>query len=74
MRENGLKALIWRGFKVKTTDSNHLYGYAPNRLAGRTVTGPDQVWVTDLTYIRIAGGFVYLDCVMDLFTRKIVGL
>jgi putative transposase len=37
------------------------------------VTWPDQVWVTDLTYIRIAGGFVYLDCVMDLFTRKIVG-
>lgn len=73
MRENGLKSLIWRGFKVKTTDSEHLYGYAPNLLAGKTVTAPDQVWVTDLTYIRIAGGFVYLDCVMDLFTRKIVG-
>lgn len=73
MRENGLKAMIWRGFKVKTTDSKHLYGYAENLLAGRTVSGPDQVWVTDLTYIRIAGGFVYLDCVMDLFTRKIVG-
>lgn len=73
MQENGLKALIWRGFKVKTTDSDHLYGYAPNLLAGKQVTRPDQVWVTDLTYIRIAGGFVYLDCVMDLFTRKIVG-
>lgn len=73
MREYGLKALIWRGFKVKTTDSNHLYGFAPNLLSGRKVTGPDQVWVTDLTYIRIAGGFVYLACVMDLFTRKIVG-
>lgn len=73
MREHGLKALIWRGFKVKTTDSEHLYGYAPNLLAGRHITGADQVWVADLTYIRIAGGFVYLACVMDLFTRKIVG-
>ena len=73
MQENGLKALIWRGFRVKTTDSDHLYGYAPNRLPGRTVDRVNQVWVTDITYIRIEGGFVYLACVMDLFTRKIVG-
>ena len=73
MRENGLKALIWRGFKVKTTDSEHPHGYAPNLLAGVTVTAPNQVWVTDITYIRIIGGFVYLACVMELFTRKIVG-
>jgi putative transposase len=73
MRENGLKALIWKGFKVKTTDSDHLYGYAPNLLTGRTINRADEVWVADLTYVRIAGGFVYLACVMDLFTRKIVG-
>lgn len=73
MREYGLKALIWRGFRVKTTDSDHLYGYAPNLLAGRIIQAPDEVWVADLTYIRIAQGFVYLACVMDLFTRKIVG-
>lgn len=73
MQENGLKALIWRGFKVKTTDPNHNFGYAPNRIAGMQVTGINQVWVTDITYIRVRCGFVYLAAVMDLFSRNIVG-
>ena len=73
MRDFGLKALIWRGFKVKTTDSNHPYGYAPNRLPGMKITGVNQVWVTDLTYIRILTGFVYLAAMLDLYSRRIVG-
>ena len=73
MREFGLKALIWRGFKVKTTDSNHPHGYAPNRLPGMKITGINQIWVTDLTYIRILTGFVYLAAMLDLYSRKIVG-
>ena len=73
MREFGLKALIWRGFKVKTTDSNHSHGYAPNRLPGVKITGINQVYVTDLTYIRILTGFVYLAAMLDLYSRKIVG-
>jgi transposase InsO family protein len=73
MKEYGLKALIWRGFKIKTTNSDHNFGYAKNLLAGMLVTEKNQVWVTDITYIRILSGFVYLACVMDLFTRKIVG-
>ncbi len=73
MREQGLQALIWRGFKVKTTDSAHGYGYAPNLLPGLTVDGPNQVWVTDITYIRILTGFVYLAAILDLFSRKVVG-
>ncbi len=73
MRKFGLKALIWRGFKVKTTDPNHNFGYAENRIAGRIVKSRNEIWVTDLTYIRIGSEFVYLSCVMDLFTRKIVG-
>lgn len=73
MRENGLKALIWRGFKHKTTDSNHSFGYAPNLLPGKLITGVNQVWVTDLTYIRIATGFVYLSAILDLFSRRVVG-
>jgi transposase InsO family protein len=73
MRKFGLKALIWRGFKVKTTDSNHPHGYAPNRLPGTTITGVNQVWVTDLTYIRILTGFVYLAAILDLYSRKVVG-
>jgi putative transposase len=50
MRENGLRALIWRGFKVKTTDSEHDHGFAPNLLPGRTIDRPNQVWVADITY------------------------
>lgn len=73
MKEYALKPLIWHGFKVKTTDPNHNYGYAENRLAGLVVVRMNQVWVTDITYVRIKTGFVYLAAVMDLFTRKIVG-
>ncbi len=58
---------------MKTTDSNHNYGYAENRLAGLLVARKNQAWVTDITYVRIKTGFVYLAAVMDLFTRKIVG-
>jgi transposase InsO family protein len=73
MRKYGLKALIWRGFKVKTTNSDHNHGYAPNLLPGTQITGPNQVWVADITYIRVLTGFVYLAAVMDLFSRRIVG-
>ena len=73
MKTFGLRALIWRGFKVKTTDSNHDYGYAPNRLPGMTINGPNQVWVADITYIRILTGFVCLAAILDLFSRKVIG-
>lgn len=73
MRDFGLKALIWRGFKVKTTDSNHRYEYAPNRLPGMTLTGINQVWVADITYIRILTGFVYFAAILDLYSRRVVG-
>jgi transposase InsO family protein len=73
MRKYGLKALIWRGFKVKTTDSNHNFGYAKNLLPGMRITGPNQVWVADITYIRVLTGFIYLAAILDLFSRRVVG-
>lgn len=73
MRKYGLKALIWRGFKVKTTDSNHKFGYAKNLLPGMQIDGPNQFWVADITYIRVLTGFVYLAAILDLFSRRIVG-
>lgn len=73
MRKYGLKALIWRGFKIKTTDSDHAFGYATNKLPGLSVDGPNQVWVADITYIRVLTGFVYLAAILDLFSRKVVG-
>ena len=58
---------------VHTTDSNHPFPRYPNRVAGLAVVRPDQVWVGDITYIRLLTGFVYLAVLMDVFTRAIRG-
>jgi transposase InsO family protein len=73
MREHGLRAQIYKGFKVSTTDSNHSNRIYPNLLHGFEVTDLNQVWVTDVTYIRIQTCFVYLSVVLDLFSRKVIG-
>lgn len=73
MQKHGLKALIWRGWKIKTTDSDHNFGYARNLLPGMKITRINQVWVADITYIRIQSGFVYLAVILDLFSRRVVG-
>jgi transposase InsO family protein len=59
--------------KRRTTNSQHPYPRYPNLLQGRRVACPDAVWVTDLTYIRLGRGFVYLAALMDVFTRSIRG-
>ena len=59
--------------KRRTTDSTHSLPRFENRVAGLSVTRPDQVWVADITYIRLGGGFVYLAVIMDVFTRAIRG-
>ena len=56
-----------------TTDSNHNYLIYPNLIRGMEVTGMNQLWVADITYIRIETGFVYLACILDVYSRKIVG-
>ncbi len=73
MREHGLRAQIYRGFKVSTTDSNHSNRIYPNLLHGREVTKLNEVWVTDITYVRIQTCFVYLSAIIDLLSRKVVG-
>lgn len=72
MRENKIKAL--RGYKAPRVIHGRPSLLAPNRLERAfTVAVPDQVWVTDITYIRTWQGWLYLAVVMDLFSRKIVG-
>jgi transposase InsO family protein len=56
-----------------TTDSNHPFKVFPNLLKGRSITGINQVWVADITYIRIKTGFVFLAVVLDVFSRRVVG-
>jgi len=72
MRERGLGVKRRRRF-VKTTDSDHPYPIYPNLIQHQTVTGINQVWVADLTYIRITMAFVYLAVILDLYSRKAIG-
>jgi len=74
MKALGLFALQQRAFRVTTTDSNHDFPIAPNRLnRDFTASAPNRVWVTDLTYVPTTEGWLYLVTVMDLFSRKVVG-
>ena len=60
--------------RTRTTDSQHTYPIAPNRLGRNFVANrPGQVWLADLTYIPTGEGWLYLAAVLDLHTRKIVG-
>ena len=59
--------------RIYTTDSGHKHQVYPNLLKGRDVTGVNQVWVADITYIRIVTGFVYLAVTLDIFSRRVVG-
>jgi len=72
MRERGLFAKKTRRF-VKTTDSNHAYPVYPNLIKDLKVTNVNQVWVADITYIRVVAAFVYLAVILDLYSRKAVG-
>jgi putative transposase len=72
MREMGLLRVQKRR-KRRTTDSKHGFRRYPNLVANLEVTCPDQVWVSDITYIRLQRDFVYLAVIMDVFTRGIRG-
>ena len=58
---------------VRTTDSNHGHRIYPTLIKGFTVRRINQVWASDLTYIRIENGFVYLAVILDLYSRKVIG-
>ena len=72
MQQEGLICKIKKRW-VNTTDSNHPYPVAPNLLKEAKITGVNQAWVADITYIRIMTAFVYLAVILDVFSRKVVG-
>jgi putative transposase len=72
MREQSLQCQVKRRW-VRTTDSDHGYRIHPNLVNGLKVERLNQVWVADITYIRILTGFLYLAVVLDLFSRKVIG-
>jgi transposase InsO family protein len=58
---------------VQTTDSKHSYQTYPNLVKGLQVEAPNRCWVSDLTYVRLPEGFVYLACILDLYSRTCIG-
>ena len=74
MRELGLKSRVSKAFTPTTTQADPTKQPAPNKLdRDFTATGPNRKWVTDITYLPTASGWVYLAVVLDLFARKVVG-
>ena len=72
MREDNLLAVQPRAW-VATTDSGHELEVYLNLAVRMKITGINQLWVADITYIRLAAEFVYLAVVLDRFSRKVVG-
>jgi len=74
MRELGLASRTSKAFAPTTTKADPTREPAPNKLARDfTATAPNRKWVTDITYLWTAQGWVYLAVVLDLFSRKVVG-
>jgi len=72
MREDNLLAIRYRKF-ILTTDSQHEHQVYFNLAARMTLTGVNQLWIADITYIRLQREFVYLAVVIDRYSRKAIG-
>ena len=74
MRQNGIRIIRSRKFK-RTTDSDHAFNIAPDLLQQDfSASAPNQKWAGDITYIWTREGWVYLAVIIDLFSRRVVGL
>jgi putative transposase len=72
MREDHLLCVVKRKFVV-TTDSAHGRKVYPNRAASMVLTGVDQLWVADITYIRLEEEFVFLAVILDAYSKRVIG-
>jgi putative transposase len=72
-QEDNLLALRRPAFRPATTDSAHAYVRWPNLVRKLVLTEVNQLWVADITYVRLDEAFVYLAVVLDVFSRKVVG-
>jgi putative transposase len=72
MREDNLLCLRRRSF-VRTTNSDHKLPVYPNLARELKVCGLNQLWVADITYIRLANEFVYLAVILDSYSRRVIG-
>lgn len=72
MREDNLLSLRRRKW-VRTTESDHDRPVYPNLARLMQVTGPDQLWVGDITYVRLKSEFIYVAMMLDVYSRRVVG-
>jgi len=72
MRQSDLLCRVKRRY-VRTTDSDHGFPRYPNLTRDMAVTHLNQVWISDITYIRIKSGFVYLAAILDALSRRVIG-
>ena len=73
MRQDNLLCLGQRAFVPATTDSQHRYKIYPNLARRLETTATNQLWVADITYVRLAETFVYLAVILDAHSRRVVG-
>ena len=73
MREDNLLCVRRRAFRITTTDSRHPLPVYPNLARDFRPTAINQLWVADITYIRLRTEFVYLAVVLDAFSRRVIG-
>lgn len=72
MRESDLLCRMKRK-KARTTNSKHHFPRYPNLIKDKAISGLNQIWLADITYIRILTGFVYLAAILDACSRKVIG-
>ena len=73
MRQDNLLCLRKRAFAPVTTDSQHSWHVVPNLARDLTLTGIDQLWVADITYVHLREAFAYLAIVLDAHSRRVIG-
>jgi transposase InsO family protein len=74
MKAQGIRGRKKHRRKPRTTDSRDTHAPAPNRLAQQPApTGPNQIWITDITCVLTAEGWLYLAAIVDLWSRRVVG-
>ena len=73
MREDNLLAMRRKPFLVPPSGKPESFVIVPNLVRGLVPSGPDQIWVADITYVHLARSFAYLAVILDAFSRKAVG-
>jgi len=75
MRKHGIRAVYGSRFKIQTTDSDGDFDYPPNLLKQDfSADKPNQVWLSDITYVKTTSGFMYLAVILDVCSNRIIGV